>query len=136
MFERRRLECFFAAVTFGFGVWLLMPAASMNTDAFRQLLRMMEEQLWGAMFLLNGLIHALALAINGKRWWSPLVRWVASFFTASLYLVMVAGFYQSGWASTAVYTYLSLSIGAAFCAAWAWKDAVAAVRVRNVVHHA
>ena len=96
---------------------------------------MASEFTWGAMFLLNGLNHALALAINGRRWWSPIVRWVAGFSSASLYLIWAAGFAYADSATTAVFTYSGLGVGAFYTSVLAWRDAIEAVRGHHAIRH-
>jgi hypothetical protein len=125
----RRLEIFIAGMSFFFGCWLLMPAVSMRTAAYAGLLRLMSEGHWGAMFLLNGLNHALALAINGARWWSPIVRWVASFSTMGLGILWGWGFSLVDPASTAVFMYFYIALGGGWCAVVAWRDSVRAARM-------
>ena len=126
----RRLELFIAGMTFFFGCWLLMPAVSMRTAAYGSLLRLMSEPQWGAVFLLNGLNHGLALAINGARWWSPIVRWVASFSSMSLGLIWGYGFSLVDPASTGVFVYFYVAVvGGGWCSVVAWRDSIRAARM-------
>ena len=41
-FERRKLEVFLAALTAGFGVWLLFPSVAMRSPGLQPALAMME----------------------------------------------------------------------------------------------
>lgn len=132
-FERRKLELFLALNTFGFGAWLLFSADAMAGPPYRHLLALASEPRWGGMFLTNGLAHCLWLAVNGARWWSPIVRFWAAFFSGCLYLVWSAAFAAYDPASTAVYTYAALSVGAFACCVFAWRDALTAVRLRRAV---
>jgi len=132
-YERRKLEVFLALNTFGFGAWLLFSTDAMAGAAYSHLLAMAREPGWGGMFLTNGLAHCLWLAVNGARWWSPVVRFWAAFFSGGLYLVWAAGFAAYQPASTAVYTYAALSVGAFACCVFAWRDALTAVRMRRAV---
>ena len=129
--ERRKLEVFFAMVTAGFGLWLLFPSQAMVSPALGGLLRMTPEAAWGGMFLMNGLSHCAWLAVNGARWWSPIVRFGAAFCSFSLYLIWAASIRQYDPASTGVFTYTSLSAGALACCVFAWRDALTSVRVRR-----
>jgi hypothetical protein len=129
--ERRKLEVFFAMVTAGFGLWLLFPSQAMVSPALGGLLRMTPEAAWGGMFLTNGLMHCAWLAVNGARWWSPIVRFGAAFNSFSLYLIWSASIRQYDPASTGVFTYASLSAGALACCVFAWRDALTSVRVRR-----
>lgn len=129
--ERRRLEVFFATLTLGFGIFLLIPAASMDTPAMTHLTDAMPETSWGCLFLVNGMMHCVWLAVNGARWWSPIVRYFTAFGSMTLYLFWSAGIaYSHPW-STAVYTYSALAMGAAMCCTFAWRDALTAMRVRR-----
>lgn len=130
-YERRKLEIFLACLTSGFGFWLLLPASSMTAAAHEHLIAMAPESAWGGMFLTNGLSHCAWLAVNGARWWSPIVRLFAAFGSASLYLIWAAAIAQYDGASTAVYTYTGLSMSAAACCVFAWRDAITAIRIRH-----
>ncbi len=132
-YERRKLEVFLACLTSGFGFWLILPASSMTAAAHEHLIGMANEVAWGGMFLTNGLSHCAWLAVNGARWWSPIVRFWAAFGSASLYLIWAAAIAQYDSASTAVYTYTGLSMGAAACCVFAWRDAITSVRVHRAI---
>lgn len=132
-FERRKLEVFFAMATTCFGGWLLFPAVAMAGPPYGPMLEVASEAAWGGLFVTNGLAHCAWLAVNGARWWSPLVRFWAAFGSASLYLMWAVGFAAYSPASTGVYTYAALSAGAAACCVFAWRDALSAVRVHRAV---
>lgn len=133
LFERRRLEVFLSATTGGFGVFLLLPATSMGTPAFEFVTSDITEQAWGFVFAMNGAAHGLALAVNGSRWWSPLVRCWAALYSATLYSILTAGFMAYSLTTTAVWTYGSLSFGSMIAVYWAWKDSIKAVRIRHAI---
>lgn len=135
--ERRKLEIFFAVLTAGFGLWLLFPSVAMDAPALTHVRGMASEAAWGGMFLTNGLAHCVWLAVNGARWWSPIIRFWAAFGSASLYLIWCAGFATYDPGNTGVYTYGCLAVGAAWCCVFAWRDAVSAMRVhRAIADHA
>lgn len=133
IFERRKLEVFLAATTGGFGLFLLLPMSSMGTPAFTYVTADVSEPAWGLAFALNGAAHGFALAVNGSRWWSPLIRCWAAVYSAILYIVLMVGFAFYSPATTATWTYGSLSFGSAIAAYWAWKDSIQAVRLRSVL---
>ena len=136
-FERRKLEVFLAMATTGFGGWLLFASDAMAGPAYAPILDMASEAAWGGLFLTNGLAHCAWLAVNGARWWSPILRFWAAFGSACLYLIWAAGFAASSPASTGVYTYAALAVGAAACCVFAWRDALSAVRMhRAIADHA
>lgn len=130
-FERRKLEVFFAMLTTGFGAWLLFPAQAMDAPALVHVRGMADELAWGGLFLSNGIMHCAWLAVNGARWWSPIVRFWAAFGSASLYLIWCAGFATYDPTGTGVYTYGALAIGAAWCCVFAWRDALTALRMHR-----
>lgn len=133
--ERRKLEVFLACLTTGFGLWLLFPSTAMRSAALVHLTGMAEELWWGAMFLSNGVMHCAWLAVNGARWWSPIVRFWAAFGSASLYLIWCAGFATYDPTATGVYTYGGLAIGAAWCCVFAWRDALSALRMHRAADY-
>lgn len=134
--ERRRLEMFLAMATSGFGLWLLFPSDAMHSPSLVHAKHMASEAAWGGMFLTNGLAHCVWLAVNGARWWSPIVRFWAAFGSASLYLIWAAGIAAYDPASTGVFTYTALCAGAGACCVFAWRDAISATRLHRVAHHA
>jgi hypothetical protein len=136
-FERRKLEVFFAMLTAGFGMFLALPMASMGGLSFVHLRYMAPEEAWGFLFLTNGVMHCTWLAVNGARWWSPILRFWAAFMAGCLYLLWCASIAAYDPASTGVFTYGALSLGSWACCVFAWRDALSAVRIhRAVTHHA
>lgn len=131
-FERRKLEVFFAMLTAGFGVWLLFPSDAMWSPALVHAKGMASEAAWGGLFLSNGFAHCVWLAVNGARWWSPIVRYFAALGSAILYATWAGAFFAYNPSSTAVYTYSALCCGAVFCCVFAWRDALTAMRLRRV----
>lgn len=131
-FERRKLEVFFALLTTGFGAWLLFPSTAMGSAGLVHVLGMAGEAAWGGMFLTNGLMHCSWLAVNGARWWSPILRFWAAFGSGSLYLIWSASFAAYDPAATGVFTYGALSVGAWACCVFAWRDALTAMRMHRV----
>lgn len=133
MFERRRLEVFLAVATGGFGLFLLLPMVSMGTPAFQFITADVAEPAWGLVFAVNGTAHGVALAVNGSRWWSPMIRCWAALYSVVLYAILTVGFFAYSPATTAVWTYGALSFGSGIAVFWAWRDAVRAVRVRHAL---
>ena len=130
--ERRKLEVFFAMATTGFGGWLLFASDAMAGPDYAPILDMASEAAWGGLFLTNGLAHCTWLAVNGARWWSPIVRYFAALGSAILYATWAGAFFAYNPSSTAVFTYSALSTGAVFCCVFAWRDALTAMRLRRV----
>lgn len=130
-FERRKLEVFFAMTTAGFGLFLLLPAASLSTPSTQVIAAMAPERAWGGLFLTNGLMHCVWLAVNGGRWWSSIVRYFSALGSAILYLTWAGCFYSYNPFSTGVFTYAALAVGAIFCCVFAWRDALTGVRLHR-----
>lgn len=139
LFARRKLELFLSGYTLCFGLWLVLPFASMDAPGFRLLLEQSSEEQWGALFFFNGLSHALALLVNGHRWWSPLIRWFAAMTSMLVYGSMAYLFWLVNPHTTAVANYGLLSTGAGLCLFTAWQDARLALRIEYATrrtHHA
>lgn len=131
--ERRKLEIFLAGLTTCFGAWLLFPSEAMRSTALVHLSEMAPEAAWGGLFLSNGLMHCAWLAVNGARWWSPILRFWAAFGSASLYLMWAAGIAEFDPAATGVFTYTGLCLGSLACCVFAWRDAIVAMRLHRAV---
>lgn len=132
-FAHRKLEVFFAMLTTGFGIWLLFPSTAMGSPALAYATRLASEASWGAMFLLNGLGHCLWLAVNGARWWSPIVRFWAAYVSGCLYFAWSACIAAYDPGATGVFTYGALAVGSWACCVFAWRDALTAMRVRRAI---
>lgn len=136
-FERRKLEIFLACLTTGFGVWLLFPSRAMDSPALVHAVGLMREGFWGGLFLTNGLAHCAWLAVNGKRWWSTIIRFWAAFGAGCLYLIWASSIADYDPFSTGVFTYGALSVGSWACCVFAWRDALTAMRIhRAIADHA
>lgn len=133
LFARRKLELFLAGYTLIFGLWLSLPFGSMDTPSFRLIVERVSESQWGALFFFNGLSHALALLVNGHRWWSPLIRWFAAMVSMMVYGTMAYLFWLVDPHTTAVANYGLLSLGAGLCLITAWLDARTAMRIEYAV---
>lgn len=135
-FKDRIFEWWLAANTFGFGVFLGAGVPSMDSPAFAQLVAWLPEAAWAAFFAVTGLLHLIALAINGRRWWTPFVRSGTTALNLTAYVFFGVGFLLLDPSSTAVYSYtVMIGSAAAICFFRAVKDAVHALEVRaNVAH--
>ncbi len=104
-YKDRRTEWAVATYTFGFGVVLSGPSASMTSPSWATLLRFMSEGNWGVLFILVGGIHMLALGINGAAWWTPLVRSVTAGINLLAYATILGGIFVENSVSPGVPTY-------------------------------
>ena len=73
-FKDRIFEWWLAINTLVFGLFISLPVESMDSAAFAHLRRFMPESSWAIFFIITGSIHLIALAINGRRWWTPILR--------------------------------------------------------------
>ncbi|MEQ5872921.1 hypothetical protein J4E08_24085 [Sagittula sp. NFXS13] len=121
--KNRNLEWFMVAVSTLFGAWQLLPFDAMITPAYETVTDWAQETVWGALFLVLGVIHGGALGINGRVWWSPLVRFVAVSLGAMVYALFSAAFAAAYFGSTAVPIYALFSAGMIACAIVAARDA-------------
>lgn len=132
IYRRRHAELFVALGAAAIGYWLIRPEISMATPSYADLLETAAESTWGAVFLVNGLIHALALQINGHRWWTPFIRLFACAYSAALYGAFIVGFWVIVPDSTAIPTYTVLGFGMAASCTWqAFIDCRTAMRLRH-----
>lgn len=129
LYQVRHAEIFSALGCTAIGLWILLPHNSMNTTTYDELLAMASESTWGGLFLLNGMIHALALYINGYKWYTPFFRLAANVMACALYAAFVVGFFKANPATTAVPAYTVFGIlMAASCAYRAYIDAITGAR--------
>lgn len=130
-FKDRIFEWWLAVNTTLFGVFISMPAESMDSLAFLQLRSFMPESAWGAFFLTTGALHLMALIINGRRWWTPLVRSAVTSLNCFVYILFGVGIFMIDPWSTGVFSYVStIGSAAAICFYRATKDSTHAIEAR------
>jgi len=129
LYRIRHAEIFSALGCLVMGLWLMRDVESMGTVAYHDLLEMASEKSWGAIFLLNGIIHALSLYINGHRWWTPFLRLFACIGSVALYAAFVMGFAMANPHTTAIPAYSIWGVlMSASCAYRAYVDAITGAR--------
>lgn len=121
-YPERKLEWTLAIYTLFFGLFLILPAMSMNTRSFTAALAFMPEPAWGAAYIVVGIIHNIALHINGRAAWTPFARLLALFLNSQVFLGLALGVGTSNPWSTAVFTYGFFAAG--FCGAAIFTAAV------------
>lgn len=131
--ELRRLEVWAASGAFVYGVATILPWDSMASPAYSSLTTMLPEAVWGLLFLTGGLAHFFALAINGRRWWTPIVRCFMSLLTLSLYMTFALGFAVVNAQSGAVVSFLIGASAHALCLLYALRDAKQAMKVGHAI---
>lgn len=114
-FSERRLEWALAIYTLFFGLFLILPPASMNTRSFTAALSFMPEWKWGLLYAAVGVLHNAALHVNGRAAWTPFARLGALFLNSQAFLGLALGIARANPWSTGVFTYAFFGIG--FCGA-------------------
>ena len=130
-FRNRNLEWWLAATTAGLGMFIGLGDSSMSSPAYQQLLSWFSEEMWATFFTLTGVLHLIALAINGQAWWTPLVRSVMSAVNGTVFTLFAAGFYALNPDTTAVFSYSAFAVAAFVCFYKAAKDSVQALESRR-----
>lgn len=121
-FPERRLEWVLAIYTLGLGLWLSMPAHSMNANSFVGALRLLPESGWGAIYIIVGVAHFAALHVDGRGWWTAFVRLAAVGINSQVFLALARGLITSNAWGTGVYTYGALGI--LFCGVAGWMASI------------
>lgn len=104
-YQKRKLEWSLALYTAWFGGMLLLPANSMATPAYDVVLAYMDETQWGIVYGCVGVAHCTALHINGRAWWTPIVRLIALSINCLVFLGLCLGFSHDNLLGTATLTY-------------------------------
>jgi len=131
-FKDRIFEWWLAANTTGFGLFLAMPGRSMDSTAYDHLTGWLPEWAWAGFFFWTGFAHLVALLINGRRWWTPIIRSCTTALNCAVYIFFGLGFLLIDPLSTAVYSYMVLiATAAAICFFRATVDTAAIFEVRR-----
>lgn len=114
-YNQRRLEWLLAFYTLFFGVMISMPPTSMGSFGFTNALALMPETAWGLTYAVVGIVHNLALHVNGRAAWTPFARLAALALNSQVFLALALGVASVNPWSTGVFTYGFFAIG--FCGA-------------------
>lgn len=104
-YEIRKLEWCIVIYTIGFGLWLVLPPAAMNTESFTQVLLIMPETSWGFAYTFIGIAHGYAMKINGRAAWTPWVRAVTLLMNSLMFQTIFWAIAASNPWGTGAYTY-------------------------------
>ncbi|WP_072296157.1 hypothetical protein [Paracoccus sp. SM22M-07] len=118
-FRQRRLEWCIALYTVGFGAFLMLPFVSFATAGYRGVLTLMSEFSWGLVYLLTGILHNVALHVNGRAAWTPFARVVTLFLNSQVFLAFALAFAHSNPAGSGVFTYAVIATLFCWVALWA-----------------
>ena len=112
-FRIRRLEWSLAVYTLAFGLFLMLPAVSFATTGYHGVLGYLSEFNWGLLYCLTGVLHNVALHVNGRASWTPFARLLTLFLNSQVFLAMAFAFAQSNPWGSGVFTYGA--VGCLFC---------------------
>lgn len=108
-FRTRCMEWFTAILMFQFG-WILYSSTPVfqNQPSFRYMENWMSEETWGLTCMALGLIHLIALSVNGTFTgfkYSPHIRAVSSFIACYMWFQIMLAIFLSGLGGTGLGTY-------------------------------
>lgn len=83
-YSTRALEAHLACIDIVFGLLVCLPFwNTLEANIYRPLLQFIpNEWFWGLLLVVRGVIHLVALRINGAAWWTPFLRAAASISSA------------------------------------------------------
>lgn len=107
-FPVRATEWMLASMKLSFGFILLLPYPIFNQPMLSGLARMGFQHTWGWIAFAAGLVHLIALYVNGTRRKSPHVRAFCSGIGSVFWLCVCKGMFAPGIPSTgwAIYPWL------------------------------
>ncbi|MFS4437862.1 hypothetical protein ACMA5I_06590 [Paracoccaceae bacterium GXU_MW_L88] len=120
-YPRRKLEWAIALYTVYFGAALLLPRTSMASYEFGSVLHILPEALWGCVYIAVGLIHNVALHVNGRGCWTPFARLAALSLNSQVFLALSLASAHSNAVSMSAITYFGVTIF--FCGPAIWAAA-------------
>lgn len=112
-FQRRRLEWLIAIYTFMFGAMLMIPGASFISQTWRGTLEMMPEHSWAILYLATGIMHNIALHVDGRAAWTPFARLIVLFINSQVFLSIALTIAQ--YHIMAANVFIHSFMGIAFC---------------------
>lgn len=108
-FQVRFSEWFAAITLFGWGVYLIIHPGMMLDPRVASLwtgmVAIMPQETWGLAAVLTGACRLAALYVNGHHSRTPLIRLIASFFSAFVWTQVSVGLWKAGVPNTGVWLY-------------------------------
>ena len=92
---------------------LCLPVPSMTSIGFTVALDLMPEWAWGAIYVAVGIVHNLALHVNGRAAWTPFARVAALLLNSQVFFALALKIAEVNPWSTGVFTYGFFAFG--FC---------------------
>lgn len=118
----RPLEWFLAGFSVFWGVTTHLASATPAGAICPPDLRPFEEANWASFSVLLGLLHMVALLINGTMWWTPLMRLIVTAANAGFFAWVAALLAPGDYGETGL-TYAYVTLGFLWCAFVAGQDA-------------
>ena len=90
-YATRSMEAYLAWLDLLFGFVVVLPFwNTLQPEVYAPLLAIMpQEEFWGLLLMARGLFHLVSLRINGRAWWTPYARAIASGCSAVFWFVFV-----------------------------------------------
>lgn len=116
--DTRSAELLIAQICLVRGVFLTLPGESLTPSIYAGHLAVMPEAAWGWLEILAGAFAIAGILINGRWRKSPWLRVSGAILTGSIFasLTMTFQINSSLQVSLAVAVYLSITLGAIWCA--------------------
>lgn len=106
----RALEWHVAAFTAFFGIWIGAPDTSFGAPHLQAAINLMPEGIWATLFAGIGILHLVALGINGSAWWTPIARAAAAAINLFFFAVLAAEIWEVDHGAAAVAVYFGMVV--------------------------
>lgn len=101
----------------------------MSTPAYGALLAVASEVVWGCIAVAHGVVHGIALWINGRRRWTPVPRLISTATGCAFYAAVAAGFCHTfPMGAQAVMVYTAISLGYLLASAACGRDIAVSIK--------
>lgn len=125
-FQARFAEWFNAGILFSWGAYVILHPGMMTdprvSALWQGLLRVAAQETWGMLALIVGFARMAALYVNGSHRRTPMVRLIASFFSAFILTQIVVGLFNGDGPNTGRIIYPALILADIYSAFRASAD--------------
>lgn len=87
--QTKPLELLFGALIAAYGSHLLMSSKVFDLLAYKIMSEIMTETRWGMIAVLIGVVRIVAVLVNGRVFYTPLIRCVLSILSSMFWLALV-----------------------------------------------
>ena len=127
-FQARALEWLNAGILICWGLYLLLHPGMFSdprvSAMWTGLGTIAAQPTWGVVALIGGGVRASALYVNGRSKRTPLIRLIASFFSAFILTQITMGLFNSDTPNTGVIVYSALVLADLYSAFRSSADAM------------